>query len=158
MYFKYALQFLYLLADVLWNWLYFNSDPLWKMVSWLYYPVMYSVSAHIVYSFFYELQYGASKVGKWKPNKQTHGTTYAPRVTTLRRSNFPLKRKKEREGESLALLRIWYPILGYLLGLIDLDRGWSVSIGMRTLTQCYIMTKTPVQKWSSSLIYCPADT
>ena len=29
-----------------------------------------------------------------------------PRVTTLRRSNFPLKRKKEREGESLALLQI----------------------------------------------------
>ena len=28
------------------------------------------------------------------------------RVTTLQRSNFPLKRKKEREGESLALLRI----------------------------------------------------
>ena len=30
----------------------------------------------------------------------------ALRVTTLQRSNFPLKRKKEREGESLALLRI----------------------------------------------------
>jgi len=46
----------------------------------------------------------------------------ALRVTTLQRSNFPLKRKKEREGESLALLQIWYSILGYLLGLIDLDK------------------------------------
>ena len=36
--------------------------------------------------------------------------------------NFPLKRKKEREGESLALLPIQNLILRYLLGLIDLDK------------------------------------
>ena len=45
-----------------------------------------------------------------------------PWGTTLRRSNFPLKSKKGREGESLALLQIWNSILGYLLGLIDLDK------------------------------------
>ena len=36
--------------------------------------------------------------------------------------NFPLKSKKEREGESLALLQIWHLILSYVLGLIDLDK------------------------------------
>ena len=43
----------------------------------------------------------------------------------LRRSNFPLKSKKGREGESLALLQIWDSILGNLLGLMDLDRYTS---------------------------------
>ena len=35
---------------------------------------------------------------------------------------FVPQKDKGREGESLALLQIWNLILGYLLGLIDLDK------------------------------------
>ena len=37
------------------------------------------------------------------------------------RLNLPLKRKKVREGESLALLQIWDSILGHLFNLIQVD-------------------------------------
>ena len=37
------------------------------------------------------------------------------------RLNLPLKSKKEREGESLALLQIWGSILGHLFNLIQVD-------------------------------------
>ena len=40
----------------------------------------------------------------------------------IRRLNLPLKRKKEREGESLILLDIGDSIKGSLLGLIGLEK------------------------------------
>ena len=62
-------------------------------------------------------------------DKNNHYAQIPPKGTTkqtltnahpgVRRSNFPFKSKKGREGESLALLQIWNSILGYLLGLID---------------------------------------
>ena len=36
--------------------------------------------------------------------------------------NFPLKSKQEKEGEGQALLHTKDLILGYILGLIDLDK------------------------------------
>ena len=48
--------------------------------------------------------------------------TCAPWGIPLWHLNLPLKSKKGREGESLSLLQISHLILGYLLGLIDLDK------------------------------------
>ena len=70
---------------------------------------------------------------------------FAPWGTTLRRSNFPLKSKKGREGESLALLQIWHSILGYLLGLIDLDNYTALLRTFRLTMTIKIRTSEDVR-------------
>ena len=41
---------------------------------------------------------------------------------SIMKFEFVPQKDKGREGESLALLQIWNLILGYLLGLIDVDK------------------------------------
>ena len=49
-------------------------------------------------------------------------TLWTLRLIPLWIMGLPPKNKKEREDESLDLLQVFYFILGYLLGLIELDK------------------------------------
>ena len=50
------------------------------------------------------------------------------RLIPLWNMGLPPKSKKEREDESLDLLQVFYFILGYLSGLIDLDKNTAQPV------------------------------
>ena len=112
----------------------------------------------ICFSFFTQSWQTLVKMSKIQRKISILSATSTPWVIMLRRLNFPLKNKKGRKGESLALLQNWHFILGYLLGLIDLDRYHSLMKGPWAwpfLSKSEHQRTSGAQKMSKSdSIYC----